>query len=60
MFFSSTSVSAEGVEYHAESSLDNRLSSIESNVKSVLTGLDAIVSTMSEVKNRQYSRTYAK
>ncbi|XP_028162551.1 ficolin-2-like [Ostrinia furnacalis] len=50
----------EGSEFHGDSNLDTRLSVLEGNLKSVVAGVDSIISTIAEVKNRQTSRTYTK
>ncbi|KAM3968415.1 uncharacterized protein ACR2FA_001092 [Aphomia sociella] len=44
-------------EYHADATLDSRMTLLESNIKNIMAGVESIVSTISEVKSRQYSRT---
>ncbi|XP_026746619.1 angiopoietin-related protein 4-like isoform X4 [Trichoplusia ni] len=51
---------AEGADYHIDSTLDTRLTFLENHMKSIQTGVDSIVATISEVKSRQYTRTFAK
>ncbi|CAH0578108.1 unnamed protein product [Chrysodeixis includens] len=51
---------AEGSDYHMDSTLDSRLTFLENHMKSIQTGVDSIVSTISEVKSRQYTRTFPK
>lgn len=43
-----------------DSYLENRLSVLDTNVKNIMAGVDTIVSTINEVKNRQYARTFVK
>lgn len=43
-----------------EGALDSRLSFLETNMKSVLNGVEAITAVISEVKNRQKLRTFNK
>ncbi|KAJ8737692.1 hypothetical protein PYW08_000287 [Mythimna loreyi] len=43
-------------DYQKDTNLDTRLTSMESRMKSVQSGVDSIVATISEVKNRQYNR----
>ncbi|XP_035434481.2 angiopoietin-related protein 7 isoform X5 [Spodoptera frugiperda] len=49
----------EGGEYRLDSNLDSRLTFLETHMKTIQAGVESIVSTISEVKNRQYSRTFA-
>ncbi|KAL0852177.1 hypothetical protein ABMA28_000408 [Loxostege sticticalis] len=58
--FEGPKMRVDGSEYHVDSSLDTRLSVIEANLKSVSAGVDSIISTISEVKNRQFTRTFSK
>ncbi|KAL0902540.1 hypothetical protein ABMA27_000384 [Loxostege sticticalis] len=55
-----SNIAVDGSEYHVDSSMDTRLSVIEANLKSVSAGVDSIISTISEVKNRQFTRTFSK
>ncbi|CAH1647671.1 unnamed protein product [Spodoptera littoralis] len=48
----------EGGEYRLDSNLDSRLTFLETHVKTIQAGVESIVSTISEVKNRQYSRNF--
>ncbi|KAG6452175.1 fibrinogen C domain-containing protein 1 isoform X2 [Manduca sexta] len=50
----------DGAEYHVDSFMENRLSVLDTNVKNIMAGVDTIVSTINEVKNRQYARTFVK
>ncbi|XP_035434440.2 fibrinogen C domain-containing protein 1 isoform X3 [Spodoptera frugiperda] len=54
-----TNLPAEGGEYRLDSNLDSRLTFLETHMKTIQAGVESIVSTISEVKNRQYSRTFA-
>ncbi|XP_013189291.1 fibrinogen C domain-containing protein 1 isoform X2 [Amyelois transitella] len=46
--------------FHAGSPFDARLSILETNVKNIMSGVDSIVSIISEVKSRQLARTNSK
>ncbi|XP_047524955.1 angiopoietin-related protein 7-like [Pieris napi] len=47
----------EGTEYQMESSLDNRLTFLESHMKNIMASVESIASIISEVKTRQNTRT---
>ncbi|KAJ8737145.1 hypothetical protein PYW07_000416 [Mythimna separata] len=47
-------------EYLKDPNIDTRLSALESHMKTVQNGVESIVSTISEVKNRQYNRASSK
>ncbi|XP_075990442.1 fibrinogen C domain-containing protein 1-like isoform X3 [Anticarsia gemmatalis] len=49
-----TSPRVDASEYHVDPTLDTRLSLLETHIKNIHTGVESIVTTMSEVKNRQY------
>ncbi|XP_053624592.1 angiopoietin-related protein 4-like isoform X2 [Plodia interpunctella] len=51
---------ADGHPFHSGSPLDARLTSLENNVKNIMSGVDSVVSIISEVKSRQFTRTYPK
>ncbi|XP_030026691.1 fibrinogen C domain-containing protein 1 isoform X1 [Manduca sexta] len=55
-----TNNAVDGAEYHVDSFMENRLSVLDTNVKNIMAGVDTIVSTINEVKNRQYARTFVK
>lgn len=52
-------ISVDGGEFHADAALDSRLSLMETQIKSIMSGVESIVSIISEVKTRNYARTYA-
>ncbi|XP_053624594.1 angiopoietin-1-like isoform X3 [Plodia interpunctella] len=54
------SMRADGHPFHSGSPLDARLTSLENNVKNIMSGVDSVVSIISEVKSRQFTRTYPK
>ncbi|XP_052752404.1 angiopoietin-related protein 7-like isoform X2 [Galleria mellonella] len=47
----------DGSEFHGNTAIDLRLSVLENNIKKIVTGVESVVSTISQVKNRQTSRT---
>nr|XP_037866421.1 fibrinogen C domain-containing protein 1 isoform X3 [Bombyx mori] len=49
-----------GTEYQTDPSLDTKLSVLESNTKSILSGVESILTVISEVKNRQYTKPLAR
>ncbi|XP_047040704.1 angiopoietin-related protein 4-like [Helicoverpa zea] len=49
---------AESAEYRMDPNLDSRLTIMENHLKTIQGGVDSIVTTISEVKNRQYARTF--
>ncbi|XP_045490217.1 angiopoietin-related protein 7 [Pieris rapae] len=52
-----TSDKVEGTEYQMETSLDNRLTFLESHMKNIMASVESIASIISEVKTRQNART---
>lgn len=51
-------ISVNGGEYHADTALESRLAVMETQIKNIQSGVDSVVSTISEVKTRNYARTY--
>ncbi|XP_075990441.1 fibrinogen C domain-containing protein 1-like isoform X2 [Anticarsia gemmatalis] len=51
---SAPTMRVDASEYHVDPTLDTRLSLLETHIKNIHTGVESIVTTMSEVKNRQY------
>lgn len=49
----------EGSNYALDATLDSRLTFLENHVKTIMTGVDSIVTIINEVKNRQYSRSFS-
>ncbi|XP_021186939.1 fibrinogen C domain-containing protein 1 isoform X2 [Helicoverpa armigera] len=48
----------ESAEYRMDPNMDSRLTVMENHLKTIQGGVDSIVTTISEVKNRQYARTF--
>ncbi|XP_026321180.1 fibrinogen C domain-containing protein 1-A-like isoform X2 [Hyposmocoma kahamanoa] len=48
----------DGGDFHADATLDSRLSLMETQIKNIMSGVDSIVSIISEVKTRNSARTY--
>nr|XP_037877873.1 fibrinogen C domain-containing protein 1-B isoform X2 [Bombyx mori] len=55
-----TVMRVSGTEYQTDPSLDTKLSVLESNTKSILSGVESILTVISEVKNRQYTKPLAR
>ncbi|KAL4704584.1 hypothetical protein ACJJTC_017839 [Scirpophaga incertulas] len=57
---SRTDTTGDGQEYNVDSTLESRLSSMDSTLKGVAAGVNSILTTISEVKNRQHTKPFSK